>query len=330
MSRRPAPPHRGTDGDWMAGAFALRDADWLRTLLTVSGPATEVGRFRAAARGTGAVPWHLDLDHEEAQLYAPMAALRAPRHRRLARQLGEVIAARRACWRGRRRRALSPLDFTVDRGTGTTPSCRWEGAATAQRSLWAHWAATLHCARSGWRRTTRFAASAHGSVVYDPALPPDWTPSAGHPPLQPKLGPRLIFSHADPVDDADDVLDGPGQGSRRRGMYRGRTGDPLVDELDTPPRMPSDPLHLARLRRPDEPLVDSGRAAAHRPRPHLGRRALRRRHRRRDGSPGRAGPVQRRATGSSWRFPLVLAGSAADVSARPATVAEAEQEAAAQ
>jgi hypothetical protein len=56
MNRRPAPPHLGTDGDWMARAFALRDADWLRNLLTVSGPATEVGRFRAEARGTGAVP----------------------------------------------------------------------------------------------------------------------------------------------------------------------------------------------------------------------------------------------------------------------------------
>ena len=47
--------------------------DWLRNRLTVSGPAGEVARFRAAARGTGGIPWQLDLDHEEARLLAPMA-----------------------------------------------------------------------------------------------------------------------------------------------------------------------------------------------------------------------------------------------------------------
>ena len=40
--------------------------DWLRNILTVSRPAAEVTRFRAAARGTGAVPWALDLAAEEA------------------------------------------------------------------------------------------------------------------------------------------------------------------------------------------------------------------------------------------------------------------------
>ena len=67
--------------------------DWLRTSLTVSGPAAEVARFRDAARGTGAVPWHLDLDHEEARLLAPMAAA-GLEARLLARELREVIAAR--------------------------------------------------------------------------------------------------------------------------------------------------------------------------------------------------------------------------------------------
>jgi hypothetical protein len=47
--------------------------DWLLNRLTVSGPAGEVARFRAAARGIGCIPWHLDLDHEAAQLLVPMA-----------------------------------------------------------------------------------------------------------------------------------------------------------------------------------------------------------------------------------------------------------------
>ena len=48
--------------------------------------------FRAAARGTSAIPWHLDLDHEEARLLAPMAGL-GPEAWALARKLREVIAA---------------------------------------------------------------------------------------------------------------------------------------------------------------------------------------------------------------------------------------------
>jgi hypothetical protein len=67
--------------------------DWLLNLLTVSGPAEEVARFREAARGTGCMPWHLDLDHEEARIFAPMAAAGAEA-RMLARQIREVLAAR--------------------------------------------------------------------------------------------------------------------------------------------------------------------------------------------------------------------------------------------
>ena len=62
-------------------------------MLTVSGPAAEVARFRAAARGTGAVPWALDLDAEEERLFAPMAT-EGPAARALARELREIIAAR--------------------------------------------------------------------------------------------------------------------------------------------------------------------------------------------------------------------------------------------
>ena len=67
--------------------------DWLRNRLTVSGPAGEVARFRAAARGTGGIPWHLDLDHEAARLLAPMAR-QGPDARALVRELREVIATR--------------------------------------------------------------------------------------------------------------------------------------------------------------------------------------------------------------------------------------------
>jgi hypothetical protein len=67
--------------------------DWLLHVLTVSGPAGAVARFRAAARGTGGVPWHFDLDHEAARLLAPMAAAGAEA-RMLVQHIRDVQAAR--------------------------------------------------------------------------------------------------------------------------------------------------------------------------------------------------------------------------------------------
>jgi hypothetical protein len=67
--------------------------DWLLNLLRVSGPAGEVARFREAARGTGGVPWHFDLDHEEARIFVPMAGAGAEA-RMLAQQIREILAAR--------------------------------------------------------------------------------------------------------------------------------------------------------------------------------------------------------------------------------------------
>ena len=99
MARPLREPSHDREGQGAFGkdAATSRDApattDWLLNVLTVSGPAGEVARFREVARGTGGVPWHLDLDHEEARLFAPMA-LGGPEARMLARQLREVIAAR--------------------------------------------------------------------------------------------------------------------------------------------------------------------------------------------------------------------------------------------
>ena len=67
--------------------------DWLPNRLSISGPASDMQRFQAAALGTNAAPWHLDLDDEEARLFAPMAAGGADA-RILARELREIIAER--------------------------------------------------------------------------------------------------------------------------------------------------------------------------------------------------------------------------------------------
>ena len=116
--------------------------DWLGHLLTVSGPAAEVQKFREAARGTGAVPWHLDLDAEEARLFAPMATEGAEA-RALARELRDIIAARHdrvlANWA---RPGACPLDLHRLIPVPGALLALGEDAPATQEWLRAHWGTT--------------------------------------------------------------------------------------------------------------------------------------------------------------------------------------------
>lgn len=76
----------------MTDPRAPRNPDWLRNLLTVSGPAEAVAAFRAAAAGAAAIPWFFDFDREERRLWAPMAG-EGVSARVLARELREAMAA---------------------------------------------------------------------------------------------------------------------------------------------------------------------------------------------------------------------------------------------
>ena len=91
--------------------LASAHTDWLRHELVISGPAEEVVAFRAAALGASAIPWHLDLDAEEARLLAPMATQGAEA-RGLARALRNAVGAHheRVLDQVRRARAC-PLDL---------------------------------------------------------------------------------------------------------------------------------------------------------------------------------------------------------------------------
>lgn len=164
----------GAGGD--EDRLAPCDTDWLRNLLTVSGPAGEVARFRAAARGTGGIPWHLDLDHEEARLLAPMAAM-GPAARALARELREVIAARhdrvRARWAAP---GACPLDLHRLIPVPDRILQLGEDAPAARRWLWAQWGThqglrhvrviEAHADRR-LRRSARLVVEFHSA---------DWTP----------------------------------------------------------------------------------------------------------------------------------------------------------
>ena len=93
----PAPP------DVLPEMLAPVHTDWLRHLLTVSGPAEPMSRFRAAAAGPGVIPWVLDLAGMEEdwllQLAAPAdekPAISLSGARILARRLREATAANHA------------------------------------------------------------------------------------------------------------------------------------------------------------------------------------------------------------------------------------------
>jgi hypothetical protein len=150
--------------------------DWLRNRLTVSGPAGEVARFRAAARGTGGIPWHLDLDHEEARLLAPMAG-QGLDARALARELRDIIAARHDQVLARWHEAGGcPLDLhrLIPIPDAILALC--EDAPAARQWLWTHWGTSqpLRQVRvldeNGDRRLRRLAR-----VVFE-FLSADWTP----------------------------------------------------------------------------------------------------------------------------------------------------------
>ena len=149
--------------------------DWLRQRLTVSGPAGEVARFRAAARGTGGIPWHLDLDHEEARLLAPMAgrgrrpgagARIARGHRRPPRPAAHPLHEPGGC----------PLDLHRLVPIPDAILALGEDAPAARQWLWAHWGTTQKLRQvrvleaNGDGRLRRSAR-----VVYE-FLSADWTP----------------------------------------------------------------------------------------------------------------------------------------------------------
>ena len=135
-----------------AGApLRLAHTDWLYHRLTIAGPQEEVAAFRAAARGAGVIPWHLDLDRLEEDCFHLLVSPPAPQHRTLslagarivAGQLRDAVARRHdlAVARVGRSRAC-PLDLhalvpvpdsMLRLGPDDAASLAW---------LWEHWGTT--------------------------------------------------------------------------------------------------------------------------------------------------------------------------------------------
>jgi len=186
---RPAPEDRASG---TGAPLALPDPDWLLNRLTISGPVGEVARFRSAAQGTNAAPWHLDLDEEEARLFAPMATGGAEA-RALARELREVIAARHdrvlAHWAGP---GTCPLDLYRLIPAPAHILQSGEHDPAARRWLWEHWGTTrpLHQVRVlDGHGDGRLKRAARVTIEF---LSADWTPWQAIRQLR-RTWPELVF-----------------------------------------------------------------------------------------------------------------------------------------
>ena len=72
--------------------FAPRHTDWLHHRLLVAGPAGKLADSQAAARGSGMVPWRLDLDRMEEDLFLMLMAPPPPQRRRLSLAAARALA----------------------------------------------------------------------------------------------------------------------------------------------------------------------------------------------------------------------------------------------
>src|SRR4051812_45744181 len=163
----------------MRQAIAPAHTDWLYHRLTVTGPADGIAAFRRAAAGAGVIPWTLDLDRMEEDLFLRLAAppcgprtLSLDGARVLASELREAVARRHAAaiaLVGRSAacpfdlHALVPVPADLLRlGPDHPDALDW---------LWTHWGTT---------QPLRHVASPQGPVL-DEAFAvsfwaADWTP----------------------------------------------------------------------------------------------------------------------------------------------------------
>ena len=87
-------------------SVAPAHTDWLYHHLTVSGPAAPLDAFRAAASGSGVIPWVLDLDRVEEDAFlrlatAPQRSLSLEGARLLAGEVRDAVGWRHALAVGR-------------------------------------------------------------------------------------------------------------------------------------------------------------------------------------------------------------------------------------
>jgi hypothetical protein len=150
--------------------------DWIRTTVTVSGPAAVVERFAASARGSGTIPWHVDFEYEQARLLAPMASM-GPQAAVLARLLRD--ASERLYRLGERRRASGDQSCPFDlHHLLPIPDRALEAGEDAMEALtWlqTNWGTLKPLRHVSVRALQDRRARRHGKITYE-FWSADWTP----------------------------------------------------------------------------------------------------------------------------------------------------------
>jgi hypothetical protein len=185
----------GADRDARHAPQRLAHTDWLHHRLRVTGPDADLAAFRAAAAGAGTIPWQLDLDRMEEDLFHLLVAPPAPAgaadlpHRRLSLHGARILAGQLRDAAGRRqdlaaaRVGLSrACPFDLHALVPVPEAVLWHGPddPRALAWLWQHWGTTealRHVAAdaeaedpmSGRRQT---GAAAFGVTFWSA----DWTP----------------------------------------------------------------------------------------------------------------------------------------------------------
>jgi hypothetical protein len=81
-----------TGASGRVAAMVPAHTDWLFHHLDITGPADDLQAFQTAARGAGTIPWHLDLDQMQEDIFLLLAALPQPQQRTLTVTGARILA----------------------------------------------------------------------------------------------------------------------------------------------------------------------------------------------------------------------------------------------
>ena len=164
--------------------LALPHPDWLAHTLTVSGPAGEVAAFRTAAAGSGAIPWHYDIDRMQEDWFLRMLApARADREisvvgaRILAATYRDLVASHHEqVVAGAAHGTACPLDLHALIPVPQAVLLQGPDDPASRAWLWQHWGTTRalkHVVQTAAGQDRRLHRSARVAYRFFSA---DWTP----------------------------------------------------------------------------------------------------------------------------------------------------------
>jgi hypothetical protein len=186
-----ARPTKRAEADRWAAPMQLAHTDWLHHRLAIIGAAELLAAFRRAAVGAGIIPWQLDLDRMEEDVFHLLAAPPPPRTRTLSVAGSRMLA-------GQVREAVGRRHERAVARVGASQACPFDLHAlvsvpdeilrlgpddpVALAWLWEHWGTTQPlrhvtedvAASRGTRRGSALAAGQ--DAIHVTFWSADWTP----------------------------------------------------------------------------------------------------------------------------------------------------------